>query len=142
MNIHLREKCFYIKSRLFQVWGSYMLFTGIAILVIDITRGTPRSLIYYFSIILTWGLLMALFEMFFFRKVIKANPSDRSEIELRIESLLYKRSEHEEEGRAFFIMSGRTYFMRSVDIMITEAEEALYLNINVFHLRYFKKYKT
>lgn len=142
MNIEKREKLFYMKTRLFTVWGSYMLLIGIFILITDLVRNNTQTFQFYFTIIVLGGLVMALFEILFFRSVIKAQPSDLPEIEQIIKALSYNKSNEIMQGRTCYVMSGRKYFLRSADIILSEADDLLYLNINIFHLHYFKKYKV
>lgn len=134
------EKYVYIKKKLPQTWLAYIMLVGFFMLAIDGIRGSSRPLMFYVAIISAASLIMALFELFFYRKVIKVPSEKLPELLQVIRALSFEKARDDDDHRLYFIMKGRKYFMRSLDMTILPYDSSLYLNLNVFHLRYFRRF--
>lgn len=139
-DVQKMEKYAYIKKKLPQTWFAYIMLVGFFMLAIDGIRGSSRTLLFYVVVISTASFIMALFELFYYRKVIKV-PSDKlPELLQIIKALSFEKARADEDNRLCFVMQGRRYFMRSLDMTILPHDSFLYLNLNVFHLRYFRRF--
>lgn len=138
---HRRELYWYIKHRIGQTWLSYIILIGFFMLGIDLFKGAPQSILFYFSVITPLSLAMALVELIFFRKVIIAEKEDLPKIEATVEALGYADKEQVEYGRYVYSMTGRKVFLRAADIILIIDEAKILLNVNIFHLRYFNRFK-
>lgn len=135
-----RERYVYIREKLLQTWFAYIMLVGFFMLAIDGIRGSSRTLIFYVSVISSTSLIMALVELFFYRKVIKVPSDQLPEILQVIKALSFEKAKDDDNNRLYFVMKGRKYFMRSLDMTILPHDSFLYLNLNVFHLRYFRRF--
>lgn len=134
------EKYIYIKKKLPQTWLAYIILVGFFMLAIDGIRGSSRTLLFYLSVISTASLIMALFELFFYRKVIKVSSEKMPELLQVIRALSFEKAGDDIDNRLYYVMKGRKYFMRSLDMTILPHGSFLYLNLNIFHLRYFRRF--
>jgi len=135
-----KERYTYIKENLLQTWFAYILLVGFFMLAIDGVRGTSRTLQFYIAVITSTSLIMALVELFFYRKVIKVSSDNLPEILHVIKALSFEKSGDDTGERLHFVMKGRKYFMRSLEMTIFPQGSYLYMNLNIFHLRYFRRF--
>lgn len=135
-----REKYVYIKENLLHTWIAYIMLVGFFMLAIDGARGSSRTLIFYILVISTTSLFMAIVELFFYRKVIIVSSDKLPEILEVIRALSFEKVKDENKRRQYFVMKGRKYFMRSLNMTILPHDSFLYLNLNIFHLRYFRRF--
>lgn len=141
MTIKRRELFWYVKNRGGVTWLSYIILTGFFMLGIDFIKGSTQSFIFYFSVIIPFSFAMAIVELFFFRKVVRANNEDLQKILAITEALGYKMESYpKDRDRQIYSMSGRKFFLRTADIVLLKEPYHIYLNVNIFHMRYFRQF--